>query len=94
MEKLGFEKDCNNINEDNSNNNYNSCVFVNGIIKVIFVYIVVASPVQPVLPPCSPVFSLLFSSFSLSFFSHFEQAVESLSRSFKPHPRTHSYKLR
>lgn len=70
MAKLGFEKDCN-INEDNSNNNYNSCVFVNGIIKVIFVYVVccITGPTSPtpVLPPCSPVFSLLFSSFSLFF---------------------------
>lgn len=25
MAKLGFEKDCNNVNDDNSNNNYNGC---------------------------------------------------------------------
>lgn len=83
MAKLGFEKDCNNINEDNSNNNYNSCVFVNGIIKVIFVYVVVCcitgptSP-PPVLPPSSAVFSLLFSSFSLSFFFNISNRLLSL----------------
>lgn len=52
--KLGFEKDCNNIIEDNSNNNYNSCVFVNGIIKVIFVYVVVCCVTGPSSPHLSP----------------------------------------
>lgn len=51
MAKLGFEKDCNNINEDNSNNYYNSCVFVNGIIKVIFVCVVVCCITGPNSPP-------------------------------------------
>lgn len=51
MAKLGFEKDCNNINEDNSNNYYNSCVFVNGIIKVIFVSVVVCCITGPNSPP-------------------------------------------
>lgn len=51
MAKLGFEKDCNNINEDNSKNYYNSCVFVNGIIKVIFVCVVVCCITGPNSPP-------------------------------------------
>lgn len=76
MAKLGFEKDCNNVNDNNSNNNYNGCVFVNGILKVIFVYVVVCCIIRstqtpppnclPYMPP--PVF-LHPSGFC--FFLHF-----------------------
>lgn len=73
MAKLGFEKDCNNVNDDNSNNNYNGCVFVNGILKVIFVYVVVCCLTGP--PPAHPNCSLhasLFSSILRGlFFLHF-----------------------
>lgn len=95
---LGFEKDCNNIIEDNSNNNnYNSCVFVNGIIKVIFVYVVVCCITGPSIPPDS-LFFVLFSLLSLSLFFTFLTSCsnKSLSRVFKPHPlaSTCSHKLR
>lgn len=76
MAKLGFEKDCNNVNDDNSNNNYNGCVFVNGILKVIFVYVVVCcitGPPRPpppnCLPPVPPSFPPSFGVFFFSFFT-------------------------
>lgn len=88
MAKLGFGKDCN-INDDNSNNNnYNSCVFVNGIIKVIFVYIVVdASQVQPAPPTPRPSTMVphLPLCFALSAFIFFLTFLTGCPV-FKPHP--------